>query len=428
MMASFRRGPLEYWALDGFNARSFLPAGLWRYSAISEYLVGLIASHPAIAPRGRKQREGGVPLRATDQRRLFGDAPAWNRVRTHLISNGIIECDETYEIGRKCKHYRLGASWQDRGIHREVIRDTRLLARLHDFRQSPVRLSPPHEHLVRFLHKVQVDETEARPWTCQSHRSLRQRFTALKVDVIQSGVAPFVVDNYGRFHTPITSLRRAVRPALRIDGQKLTELDVSCAQPLLLAYVVAKILAGDWSLESVRRLGTRGPMLDAFDGLELIPWSIEPPTDLLEFKAVCESGLFYRTMSQVWNLSIDTRRELYEVKRRVFKYVLFGRVRHGSRSWLAFRRRWPSVARVLELIKGEDHGTSSRACQRLETRLMISGMVERLRSNHADLPLTTIHDSALVIANRDAVAIVGRLMRGEFNTIGLTPQIKENVA
>ncbi len=212
MTTSFGRVPIECWFLDDFNARSVLPPSLWRYCEIAEFVVGLISSRLAIAPRGRRRYSGWVPLLATELRRLFGDAPAWNKVRPHLISNGIIECDEIYEIGRKCKHYRLGTSWQDRGIHRTAIRDSRLIARLQSFQESAGGLSPQHEHLLRSLRRFRVDESEARPWTRQRDHSLRQRLTELKIRVIQSGVGPFKVDDYGRFHTPITSLRRAVRP------------------------------------------------------------------------------------------------------------------------------------------------------------------------------------------------------------------------
>ena len=37
-----------------------------------------------------------------------------------------------------------------------------------------------------------------------------------------------------------------VRPALRIHGQALTEIDVRSAQPLLLGFIAAKLLTGEW--------------------------------------------------------------------------------------------------------------------------------------------------------------------------------------
>ena len=71
----------------------------------------------------------------------------------------------------------------------------------------------------------------------------------------------------------------------------------------------------------------------------------------------------YRVISQEQN----------EIKRLVFRLILFGRVRPGDRRWRAFKQRWPSVANPLELIKEDDHGTTARACQRIESHIMIEG-------------------------------------------------------
>jgi hypothetical protein len=427
MTADSGRSPVECLLLDGFNARCILPAGLWRYRVIVEYVVGRVASHSAIAPRGSTERAGWVPLSYIEMDRLMGMHGAWSALRQCLIDAGVLESDEHYEIGRKCMWYRVGEKWRDHRVHRTVIRDTGLLEKLRGLQESREGLSRPQGPLARWLREVRVDEAAARPWTCQSERSHRQYLTALRIAVIQSGAAPLVVDDYGRCHTPVTNLRRTVRPALRIHGHELTELDIASAQPLLLGYVIGKVVIGDWSLERVKLLGARGPVSGAFEELELAPWSIEPPEDVLDFRAVCESGQFYRTLAQIWNLPIGNLREKKKVKRRVFRHLLFGRVRHENRPWTAFQRRWPNIASVLEQIKREDHGASARACQRLEARLMIDGVVEGLRLDHEWIPITTIHDSALVIADGAAIAIVEKLMGEEFGSIGLAPLIKRKV-
>jgi hypothetical protein len=77
---------------------------------------------------------------------------------------------------------------------------------------------------------------------------------------------------------------------------------------------------------------------------------------------------------------------------------------------------------TLEEIKQNDHGTSARACQRIESRLMIDGVVERFRLQYPDLPILTIHDSVLVV--RDAVEIARAAILAEFAGIGLRPSIK----
>ena len=221
----------------------------------------------------------------------------------------------------------------------------------------------------------------------------------------------------------MTNLRRAVRPALRIHGQALSETDVSNAQPLILGFIAAKLRAGDWSVDQVRRLGTRGEIDDAFSGTAMTPWSAELPADLVDYLDVCERGEFYQAIAEAWGVPLDTRKQKNEIKRLVFRLILFGRVRPGNQCWQGFKRRWPSVATVLEELKRYDHATTARASQRIESRLMIEGVVGRLRQSHPGVPLLTIHDSVLVTP--EAAEAVREAVLAEFGTIGLKPHVKQ---
>jgi hypothetical protein len=270
-----------------------------------------------------------------------------------------------------------------------------------------------------------VDEVVARPWISRRHLSRKQHLTALGVAVLQNGEATITVDSYGRVHSPVTNLRRTVRPALRIYGQALMEIDVASAQPLILGFTIGQILTGAWSLDEVRRLGAKGAVTGPFASLPMVGLTGTLPTDLRDFIAICEQGRFYQEMANAWNLPCDTPRSRNEVKRLVFKAILFGRVRHGRPHWEMFRSRWPSVACVLEEIKRDDHGTSARCCQRIEARLMIESVAGCMKERHPDVPLQTIHDSALT--GPDGLEIVHNVMEAEWRSLGLNPMIKPKV-
>jgi hypothetical protein len=360
---------------------------------------------------------------------LFGRSGTWNTIRRLLLDRGVLECDESYTIGETAKWYRLGRTWRDHRVHLETIRDRRLLAHIRGSkrrRDQERATTEPVAHLERWLQEVRVDEATLRPWTCQRERSFKQHLTALKISVLQSGQAPIVVDRYGRVHSPLTNLRRAVRPALRIHGQTLVEVDVSNAQPLILGFIVAKLLAGDWSLRQVRILGLARDLRDPFHGMGFTRWSIDLPPDLLEYLDVCGRGEFYQAVADVWGLPCESCKEKNQIKRLVYKLILFGWVRPGKPRWLAFKRRWPSVATALEQIKQGDHGRSARACQRIEARLMIQGVVERFRRDHRDQPIQTIHDSVLVVPG--AVELAREAIHAEFAAIGLRPSLKQSAS
>ena len=81
--------------------------------------------------------------------------------------------------------------------------------------------------------------------------------------------------------------------------------------------------------------------------------------------------------------------------------------------------------RPLEQIKQNDHGTSARACQRIESSLMINGAVRQFMLPDANMPILTIHDSVLVTP--EAVQVATAAIQGEFARIGLTPCIKRKL-
>ncbi len=152
--------------------------------------------------------------------------------------------------------------------------------------------------------------------------------------VIQTGVARPTVCSYGRVHSVITNIRRQVRPALRIQGQRLVEVDVSCAQPLILGFMVAKLLAGDWSVADVKRLGSKGDIVEPFAGLTMTRWSTELPPDVLDYIDTCERGQFYQTLAEIWGMPCQAPKN--KIKGLSYWLILFGRVRHRDRRWIAF--------------------------------------------------------------------------------------------
>ena len=323
----------------------------------------LTATQAACSPRCRKSRDGWVPLRREDMAPLFGRSGNWNIIRQLLLDRCVLECDEAYVVGEKAKWYRVAPALRKCKAQFVTIGDNQLSARIRkiDSRlDEKPELLPPHIHIDQWLKKVRVDDAETQRWTCQWRSSFKHHLTALKIELLQSGQANVIVDAYGRIHSPVTNLRRVVRPALRIHGQELVEVDVSNAQPLILGFMASKLTVGDWSLEGVKRLGLAGPVCEAFTGLPMERWAGTIPGDLRDYLDICERGAFYQEVADIWELPCQSAKEKNLIKGLVYRLILFGRVRAGSRRWQAFRQRWPSVATMLEEMKQADYATSPR--------------------------------------------------------------------
>jgi hypothetical protein len=455
---------LQVWGLDGFDPRASFSAGFWRYSDAIRYVVGKVAMGPVLNAWRSKERRGWVALRWQDIAPLFGKSGKWNDIRREALDRDILECDESYAVGERSKQYRVGHALWGYKAARITLRDgpTATLIGGHDeaIATDQDRWVPEHHHLAKWLALTTVDAEMAKPWIGVRHEGFSQQLTALKIETINGGGACIKVDRYGRVHSPVVNLPRFARSALRIGGLRLAEIDISNSQPLIIAYLVAKVITGEWSIRQVRALGKKRPFhgYNQTQGktgapkqgkerwkdnsreasqqkgeknarhtlclplLHLCPWVGALPDDLINYLDVCQSGHFYQAMADVWGLPYQTHDEKNEVKCRTFKHVLFGRPRPGESCWEAVRDRWPSVASVLEAVKVRDKGRAARACQRIESSLMIGGVVGRFLADHPDIPIQTIHDSVLVPT--DTVDLARDTILKVFGSIGLTPGIK----
>ncbi len=454
---------IDVWVLETFDPAQKLPVRFWRYSDAIRYVLGRVSAGAALTARRRKERRGWVALRWKDIAPLFGRSGRWNEIRQFLLDHRFLECDESYKVGEKAKWYRLGAALWNHKLGRAAIRDKHTASRIRKLEavQSNRDVwTSAHHWIARWLCETTVDEKQASRWIRQRCRNLAQHLTALKIEVIQTGRANPNVDPYGRVHSAVVNLRSAVRPALRISGRPLVEVDISNSQPLLIGYIVAKVITNEWTVDEVRALGKKASEDAHFSGyyllnaerqekeapgktntqessreqrekrstnclpiLHLSPLSDELPADLVDYLEVCQHGGFYQALAKAWCLPCEPGKAKNRIKELAFKYVLFGRPRPGNRFWDALRRYWPTVARVIEAIKIEDHGSVARACQRIEASLIVGGVVERFRVKYPDIPIQTIHDSVLV--HSESVELAKKIIGQVFGTIGLSPNLKD---
>jgi hypothetical protein len=143
---------------------------------------------------------------------------------------------------------------------------------------------------------------------------------------------------------------------------------------------------------------------------------------LNDYLGTCEAGRFYEVLASLWGLDLRDDAQRSRLKRMTFKLILFGPTRPSHPRWLAFRSKWPTVAEFLELAKAHDYGVPARACQRLESALMIGGVAARLMTEHPDTPIWTIHDSVMVTPQ--LADVVKRTIDEVFALHGLRPTVK----
>ena len=220
------------------------------------------------------------------------------------------------------------------------------------------------------------------------------------------------VDAFGwRLHSLITRTSHHLRPLLLLDGRLTAEVDVTNSQPLLLAILVRHKELWNDIMEGQPPALLPGPS-SPVPALSYVANRRE--TD--DFLAVCETGNLYDDLAKEASLVRD------QAKHQLFRDVLFGKAHVAGPLTRAFGRRWPSILNAIRQAKIQ-HGYKSvaKALQRLESCIMLDGVGCRLVREFPDLPFLTIHDSALLVADRTEQ--VQAIMREEFARWGAAATI-----
>jgi hypothetical protein len=87
----------------------------------------------------------------------------------------------------------------------------------------------------------------------------------------------------------------------------------------------------------------------------------------------------------------------------------------------AFRQEFPSVNRWINGKKKGDKGGLARAMQKLESKIVIGGVVGELARVRPDVPFLTIHDALLVLPEH--AGYVSWLLMREYGRLGVTPKV-----
>lgn len=112
-----------------------------------------------------------------------------------------------------------------------------------------------------------------------------------------------------------------------------------------------------------------------------------------------------------------------EVKKAVYRDVLFGKlIQHGPVSDV-FRKLWPNIydaVRALKTMYG--YKILSQILQRMESTIMIDGVCGRIVAELPGVRFLTIHDAALVVAGH--AEKTSALIEEEFRCYGVAATVR----
>jgi hypothetical protein len=254
--------------------------------------------------------------------------------------------------------------------------------------KSRLEISEPTEleqHLFRMLPKLEIERTQAEKWVIGLPFT-KQLQANDSIGSIASKQHYLSRDKNGRLYSHLTSLRKDLRKFLTVGGERLSEIDVCCFQPLLLS----------------------GLVVDAVG---------EHP-DTVSFREMCQTGDFYS--------HIQTHCGLRDKGKLGFLSYLNGHPAQLPKLAVPIqkmmRENFPHVDKFVTDTKRWDYTAMSKLLMRWERRIVVDGGARRfVTETSGERFVGTVHD-CLIVTTSDA-DIVANCLTEAFGEFGLTPQL-----
>jgi hypothetical protein len=362
----------------------------------------------------------------------------YHRVIEALLDHGAIE-RIGYSAGQQSFGYRLSERFIGDKHIRLPVSDPRLISRLPRFfwRAEADRLSrmkPVHHLLAEQQYRLQIDGDDARQiLDSLPPKSNPYDVQGILVRDIECRKFQLNVGRYGRVSNNITSMKREVRKALRVNGEPLVSVDISCAQPALLAKIIKdkprqrERQTKERKAEERSKQETQLPKGSIYDVHEILP-SL-PNDDLALFETLVLNGKFYAfLLDHLHRLGIPMERET--LKRKFLADVIAKRKanRYGaeypSQVEDIFRLLFPTVYGFIRDFNndGWHHENLIRELQRQESKLVIETVAAALTTQYPDTFFLTLHDAIYTTSNH--IPKVEQAFKNAFTQIGFQMTLK----
>lgn len=192
-------------------------------------------------------------------------------------------------------------------------------------------------------------------------------------------------DKNGRLHTNLTMLPSKFRECITFEGEQLKGVDVSNTQPLLLA----TLCDTHWLSTLIKRgaIQVDDQLFNEFKGL-----MEAKPLDFTEYQEIVRKGRFYEHMMSLYP----------SFSRKVMKLSILkiindrGESNTVNREMVrgAFKATFPTIYKLLELLKSVTYKQSSQLLMQVESSQFIVWFTQEFYYNERNdqIPLYTIHD------------------------------------
>jgi len=386
-----------------FVPESFCPEDLLSPESLAQAQGAYYLMHAIVTRMAYGEREGA----RLKKRYLENVMGRWTcqPVLTSLLECGEVRRVGQYVPGQQCFRYSPAEWYRSEKLRLVYPTEPGLLQRLaqagreHDDRywRNP---QPIHDVWERWQRQLSIEIDQAREMILGiPAKSNPYDVQTMMVERIQRREYRFVVDDYGRVHNAITSLSKALRPALRMQGQPTGHIDIINSQPAMLAL----LLTHGTAVPSTAG-GPPGVLRSIYDRR-----GTSPSEGARMYCELAAKGYLYEYLMD------ETGLTRADVKRGLLRDVF------GRRQWYpslvedVFRDCFPAVYEFIRDCNRDDHAALLRALQGVESDLVIRRIGARL--SELQCPIVSLHDA--VYCARSDIRCVEQAFRDAFEQAGL---------
>ena len=231
----------------------------------------------------------------------------------------------------------------------------------------------------------------------------------------------YIIDDYGRRHTNITSLSKKYRKLISFKSDhniKLIELDISCSQVIFFISKMLKDMESDFTQHRWMS-NTSSP----------IPYThlccVKLESDVLRFRERVSLGMIYDDIKGYCNYM-----DRDSVKKDFFAYILYGypTPSNDTRDIVKyFKTEYPTVWNYIQSKKAYPYSDErwkdlARDMQRIESKTMFNEILPKIIAKYPTTKVLTIHDS--IICPISVSRSVAEIMQREIEKLGIDVHIK----
>lgn len=298
----------------------------------------------------------------------------YNYYMDFLTYRGMITIKSDYYRNKKARTYKLNL---DRMLYpvRVKVYDKVLLKKNTKDYQTNTFISNSTSPIPKLIRKKLIDDLysfdiDAEPAKVYLNELLKNNEISfnkyqknlMSIDNIDIKLLFFKPDEYGRFHTNFTILKKDIRHKfITNNNEELYENDLSNSQPLFLGVLMKKIL----------------PIKDFID------------PEITRYCNLVKNGVIY---DELINNGFVAKRS--EAKIMMYK-VLFGENNDKSKYNRLFKSIFPKVYQFIKdyKISKKSYKALSHTLQKLESEFIFNNVIQHLMNSYPEIPVITVHDS-----------------------------------